>query len=48
MSKICINKLKHTEFLNSIIWGDSLDIMSKMPDNSIDMLLVDSLWYYTK
>lgn len=41
MSKICINKLKHTEFLNSIMWGDSLDIMSKMPDNSIDMLLVD-------
>lgn len=41
MSRICINKLKHTEFLNSIIWGDSLDIMSKMPDNSIDMLLVD-------
>lgn len=41
MSRICINKLKHTEFLNSIIWGNSLDIMSKMPDNSIDMLLVD-------
>lgn len=41
MSMICINKLKHTEFLNSIICGDSLDIMSKMPDNSIDMLLVD-------
>lgn len=41
MSRICINKLKHTEFLNNIIEGDSLDIMSKMPDNSIDMLLVD-------
>lgn len=41
MSRICINKLKHTEFLNNIIEGDSLDIMSKIPDNSIDMLLVD-------
>ncbi len=41
MSRACINKLKHTEFLNNIIEGDSLDIMSKIPDNSIDMLLVD-------
>ena len=41
MSRDCINKLEHTEFLNNIIEGDSLDIMSKIPDASIDMLLVD-------
>lgn len=41
MSRACINKLEHTEFLNNIIEGDSLDIMSKIPDDSIDMLLVD-------
>lgn len=41
MSRDCINKLEHTEFLNNIIEGDSLDIMSKIPDDSIDMLLVD-------
>ena len=41
MSRVCINKLEHTEFLNNIIEGDSLDIMSKIPDDSIDMLLVD-------
>ncbi len=41
MSKTCINKLEHTEFLNNIIEGDSLEIMSKIPDDSIDMLLVD-------
>ena len=41
MSKTCINKLVHTEFLNNIIEGDSLKIMSKIPDDSIDMLLVD-------
>ena len=41
MSRACINKLEHTEFLNNIIEGDSLEIMSKIPDGSIDMLLVD-------
>ena len=41
MSRACINKLEHTEFLNNIIEGDSLDTMSKIPDDSIDMLLVD-------
>lgn len=41
MSRACINKLEHTEFLNNIIEGDSLEIMSKMPDDSVDMLLVD-------
>ena len=29
------------EFINNIIEGDSLEILSKLPDNSIDMLLVD-------
>lgn len=29
------------EFINSIIEGDTLEIMSKLPDNSVDMLLVD-------
>ena len=29
------------EFINSIIEGDALEIMSKLPDNSVDMLLVD-------
>ena len=41
MSRDCINKLERTEFLNNIIEGDSLDIMTKIPDDSIDMLLVD-------
>lgn len=41
MSRACINKLEHTEFLNIIIEGDSLDTMSKIPNDSIDMLLVD-------
>ncbi|WP_277293443.1 DNA-methyltransferase [Veillonella montpellierensis] len=41
MGKTCINKLEYTEFLNNIIEGDSLEIMSKIPDDSIDMLLVD-------
>lgn len=41
MSKACIKKLEQTEFLNNIIEGDSIEIMSKLPDNSIDMLLVD-------
>ena len=29
------------EFINSIIEGDTLEIMSKLPDDSVDMLLVD-------
>lgn len=41
MSKACIKKLEQTVFLNNIIEGDSIEIMSKLPDNSIDMLLVD-------
>lgn len=41
MSKSCIKKLEQTEFLNNIIEGDSIEVMSKMPDNSVDMLLVD-------
>lgn len=28
-------------FVNSILEGDTLEIMSKLPDNSVDMLLVD-------
>lgn len=41
MSRDCIKKLENTKFLNNIIEGDSLEIMSEIPDDSIDMLLVD-------
>lgn len=41
MSKDCIKKLKRTKFLNNILEGDSLEIMSEIPDDSVDMLLVD-------
>lgn len=41
MSMSCIKKLENTEFLNNIIMGDSIEIMAKIPDESIDMVLVD-------
>lgn len=41
MSKACIRKIEQTEFLNNILEGDCLEIMPKIPENSIDMLLVD-------
>ena len=33
--------IKIDKFLNNIIEGDTLEVMSKLPDNSVDMLLVD-------
>ncbi|MBJ7680504.1 MAG: DNA-methyltransferase [Weissella confusa] len=33
--------LSETEFLNNVVQGDSLEEMEKIPDNSIDMVLVD-------
>lgn len=41
MSRECIERLKNTEFLNNIIEGDSIEVMSRIPDNSIDMVLAD-------
>lgn len=41
MSKECIKRLKNTEFLNNVIEGDSIEVMSRIPDNSIDMVLAD-------
>ena len=41
MSKNCVNKLINTEFLNNVIEGDTLKVMSNLPDNSIDMVLAD-------
>ena len=33
--------IKIDKFLNNIIEGDTLEVVSKLPDNSVDMLLVD-------
>ena len=41
MTKENIKKLKNTKFLNNVIKGDTLEEMSQIPDNSVDMLLVD-------
>lgn len=36
-----IAALKNTKFLNNVIQGDTLEEMSKIPDGTVDMLLVD-------
>ncbi|KXU06796.1 DNA-methyltransferase [Streptococcus gallolyticus] len=34
-------KLLNTKFLNNVIEGDSLEVLSKIPSDSVDMVLVD-------
>lgn len=41
MTRHNINILKNTKFLNNVIQGETLEEMAKIPDNSIDMVLVD-------
>ena len=36
-----ITALKNTKFLNNVIQGDTLEEMAKIPDGTVDMLLVD-------
>lgn len=36
-----ISVLKNTKFLNNVIQGDTLEEMAKIPDGTVDMLLVD-------
>lgn len=36
-----LEKLIDTPFLNNVIEGDSLEVLSKIPDNSVDMVMVD-------
>lgn len=36
-----IAALKNTKFLNNVIQGDTLEEMAKIPDGTVDMLLVD-------
>src|SRR5699024_4760332 len=41
MNNKTLDKLNGTKFLNNVIEGDTLEVMKQMPDDSIDMLLVD-------
>ena len=41
MKRKNIAALKNTKFLNNVIQGDTLEEMSKIPDGTVDMLLVD-------
>ena len=34
-------KLQISDIMNSVILGDCLDVMEKMPDDCIDMILCD-------
>lgn len=40
--------MNFNEMINSVIEGDCLDIMKSIPNNSIDMVLCDLPWNYTK
>lgn len=41
MKRKNISVLKNTKFLNNVIQGDTLEEMAKIPDGTVDMLLVD-------
>ena len=41
MKRKNITALKNTKFLNNVIQGDTLEEMAKIPDGTVDMLLVD-------
>lgn len=41
MKRKNIAALKNTKFLNNVIQGDTLEEMAKIPDGTVDMLLVD-------